>query len=72
MVHLTWPSSGLGLKYRVYLLNASGRYVRVTTVWQPRATVNDLSPGTTYQFQVVPTNIYDSTGPAAYTAVRIP
>jgi hypothetical protein len=72
VAHLTWPSAGLGLKYRVYLLNASGSYVRVTTVWRPRATVTGLSPGTTYQFQVVPTNIYDNTGPPAYAAVQIP
>jgi hypothetical protein len=72
VARLAWPAAGLGLRYRVYLMNASGSYVRVTTVWKPQATVSGLAGGLTYQFQVVPVNIWGSTGAAADVAVQIP
>jgi hypothetical protein len=72
VARLTWPSAGLGLQYRVYLLTAQGGYVRVSTVSKPQATITGLAHGVTYQFQVVAVNIWASTGPGAYVAVSIP
>jgi len=67
---LTWPAAGLGLRYRVYLMSASGSYVRVRTVTRPRVTITGLIRGLTYQFEIVPVNIYADTGPAAFATVQ--
>jgi hypothetical protein len=68
---LSWPSAGLGLRYRVYQENASGTWVKVRTVWPPRITVTGLVSGETYEFEVLPVNIYSSTGQAGYVTVRL-
>ena len=69
---LSWPSMGLGLRYRVYMQSASGAWVKVRTVWPPRIAVTGLIRGLTYQFEVTAVNIWASTGPAGYVTVRIP
>ncbi len=69
---LSWPSAGVGLRYRVYLESPSGAWVEVGTVSSPRITVSGLIGGLTYQFEVQPVNVYAGTGQAAYATVRVP
>jgi hypothetical protein len=68
---LSWPSAGPGLRYRVYQESASGTWVEVRTVWPPQITVTGLASGKTYEFEVLPVNIYSSTGQAGYVTVRV-
>jgi hypothetical protein len=68
---LSWPSAGLGLRYRVYQESPSGSWVAVRTVWPPRITVTGLVSGATYEFEVMPVNIYSGTGQAGYVTVRV-
>ncbi len=69
---LSWPSAGLGLRYRVYLKQASGNYVRVRTVLAPRISISGLANGRAYQFEVIPVNIYQDAGPASFATVQSP
>jgi hypothetical protein len=69
-VRLSWPSAGLGLRYRVYRETASGTWVKVRTVWPTQITITGLSTGS-YEFKVVAVNIYASTGPAGYVTVPV-
>jgi hypothetical protein len=69
---LTWPDAGLGLLYRVYAYAGSAGQVLARTVSSPEVTLTGLTPGVTYQFRVVPVNIYKATGPAALASARIP
>ena len=70
-VRLTWPSAGLGLRYRLYLARPSQGYVHVRSVSRPGVTVTGLARGVTYQVEVVPVNVYSDAGPAAFATVRI-
>jgi hypothetical protein len=72
LVRLTWPSAGIGMRYRVYVSSGSEglRYVR--TVSSHRATVTGLTSRLTYTFEIVPENIHSDTGPAAYTSAQLP
>ncbi len=69
---LTWPSAGLGLRYRIYLATGPGGFVHVRSVIAPQVTITGLTAGSTYVFQVVPVSIYSGTGPGADVTVRIP
>ena len=69
-VRLSWPSAGLGLRYRVYRETASGTWVKVRTVWPTQITITGLSTGR-YEFKVVAVNIYASTGQAGYVTVPV-
>lgn len=71
-LRLRWPAAGIGLRYRVYLQSVSGSWVKVRTVSQPRITVTGLIRGLTYRFEVVPVNVWASTGPAGFVTARIP
>jgi hypothetical protein len=66
---LSWPSAGIGLRYRVYRKAPSG-WVKVGTVWPAQITITGLSTGS-YEFKVVPVNIYASTGQAGYVTVPV-
>jgi hypothetical protein len=66
---LSWPSAGIGMRYRVYRETTSG-WVKVATVWPAQITVTGLSSGT-YRFEVVPVNIYSSTGQPGYLTVGV-
>jgi hypothetical protein len=66
---LSWPSAGIGLRYRVYRKTPSG-WVKVGTVWPAQITITGLSTGS-YEFEVVPVNVYSSTGQAGYVTVRV-
>ena len=51
---LTWKKATGAAKYEVYKYTASsGKYTKVATVTDPKATVKNLKAGTTYQFCVV-------------------
>jgi len=67
---LTWPSAGIGLRYRVYRETASGTWVKVRTVWPAQITMTGLSGGS-YEFKVVAVNVYASTGQPGYVMVQI-
>jgi len=67
---LTWLSAGLGVRYRVLERSASGSYVPVRTVARPRARITGLTAGLTYQFEIVPLNIYQDPGPATFLSVK--
>jgi hypothetical protein len=67
---LTWRSAGPGVRYRVLQKSASGRYVTVRTVARARARITGLTPGVTYQFEIVPLNIYQDPGPATFLSVK--
>jgi len=66
---LSWPSAGIGLRYRVYRKTPSG-WVKVGTVWPAQITITGLSTGS-HEFEVVPVNVYSSTGQAGYVTVRV-
>jgi hypothetical protein len=66
---LSWPSAGIGLRYRVYEDTASG-WIKVRTVWPAQITITGLSGGS-HEFQVVAVNIYASTGQPGYVTVQI-
>jgi len=67
---LTWLPAGLGVRYRVLERSASGSYVPVRTVATPRARITGLTAGVTYQFEIVPLNIYQDPGPATFLSVK--
>jgi len=67
---LTWLPAGLGVRYRVLQRSASGSYVPVRTVARARARITGLTPGVTYQFEIVPLNIYQDPGPATFLSVK--
>jgi hypothetical protein len=67
---LSWRSAGLGVRYRILERSTSGRYVPVRTVARARARITGLIPGQTYQFEIVPLNIYQDPGPAAFLSVK--
>jgi hypothetical protein len=69
---LSWPSAGIGMQYQVYAAAGSGGFELVRTVYAPQVTLTRLTPGLTYQFQVVPRNYYADAGPGAEITVRIP
>jgi hypothetical protein len=66
---LSWPSAGIGLRYRVYRKTPSG-WVKVGTVWPAQITITGLSTGS-HEFEVVPVNVYSSTGQAGHVTVRV-
>jgi hypothetical protein len=68
---LSWPSAGIGMRYRVYRETAAG-WVKVGTVWPAQITVSGLASGGTYEFEVVPVNIYSSTGQAGFVTAHVP
>jgi hypothetical protein len=72
MVHLTWPSPGIGLRYRVYLGSGPNSLEYVRTVSAPRITLTGLSQGRSYDVEVVALSIRNDTGPAAGIAIRVP
>jgi hypothetical protein len=67
---LSWPSAGIGLRYRVLVMSPVGSYVPARPVARPRATITGLDPGLTYQFEVVPLNIYGDPGPPAFASIK--
>jgi len=67
---LSWLSAGLGVRYRILGRGASGSYVPVRTVSGTRARIAGLTPGTTYQFEIVPLNTYGDPGPATFLSVK--
>jgi hypothetical protein len=67
---LSWLSAGLGVRYRILERSASGSYVPVRTVAGAEARITGLTPGVTYQFEIVPLNIYQDPGPAAFLSVK--
>jgi hypothetical protein len=69
-VTLSWLSAGLAVRYRVLERGASGSYLPVRTVASPRARITGLTPGATYQFEIVPLNIYEDPGPATFLSVK--
>jgi hypothetical protein len=69
---LTWADAGLGLLYRIYADAGAAGPSLARTVSSPEVTLTGLTPGVTYQFRVVPVNIYQATGPSAVTSARIP
>jgi hypothetical protein len=71
-VRLTWPSAGIGMRYRIYLGSVSGSVGYLRTVSAPRVTLTGLAPGRTCRVQVVPESIHSVTGSAADISVRIP
>jgi hypothetical protein len=71
-VRLAWPSAGIGMRYRVYLSSGSQGFEYVRMVSSPRVTITGLTPGVTYDFEVVPVNVHSNTGPAAYMSVQMP
>jgi hypothetical protein len=68
---LSWPSAGIGMRYRVYRQTASG-WAKVGTVWPAQITVAGLASGSSQEFEVVPVNIYSNTGQAGYITVHVP
>jgi hypothetical protein len=72
LVRLSWPSAGIGVRYRIYLAYGSGSFGFVRTVSSPHVTLTALTPSMTYQVRVVPLSIHSDTGPAAVISVRIP
>jgi hypothetical protein len=71
-VGLAWASAGIGMRYRVYLSSGSEGFELVRTVSSNRATLTGLTPGMTYDFQVVPINVHSDAGPAAFTSASLP
>ena len=67
---LSWLSAGLGVRYRILERGASGSYVPLRTVAGPRARITGLTSGATYQFEIVPLNIYRDPGPATFLSVK--
>jgi hypothetical protein len=71
-VTLTWPDTGLGLRYRVYLIGPGAAAERLaTTTTADYATITGLSGGT-YQARVVPVNIKQDIGLGALVTFTIP
>jgi hypothetical protein len=68
---LSWPSAGIGMRYRVYRQTSSG-WVRVGTVWPTQITVTGLASGSSQEFEIVPVNVYANTGQAGYITVHVP
>jgi hypothetical protein len=71
-VELTWPSAGIGMRYRIYLRSGSQGYRYIRTVSSDRVTVTGLSSGLTYDFEVLPVSTRSRDGPAGYVSVRMP
>jgi hypothetical protein len=68
---LSWPSAGIGMRYRVYRMTASG-WAKVGTVWPAQITVTGLASGQTCEFQITAVNVYSDTGQAGYITVHVP
>lgn len=71
-VRLTWPSEGLGMRYRIFLSSSAQGFGYVRTVSSSTTTITGLTSGQTYDFKVVPVGVQSRTGPAAYTSVLMP
>jgi hypothetical protein len=70
-IRLTWPSAGIGMKYRIYLRSGFAGYERVRTVSRPLVTLAGLTPKQTYYFKVVPVSVHKDAGPAGYLSVHL-
>jgi hypothetical protein len=71
-VRVGWASSGIGVRYRVYLREpGSSGYTLVRLVRSPGTTLSHLAPGSTYQVLIVPENIWQATGPGAAVTVTV-
>lgn len=71
-VRVGWASSGIGVRYRVYLRESdSGGYRLVRLVRSPETMLSHLAPGSTYQVLIVPENIWQDTGPGAAATVTV-
>jgi hypothetical protein len=69
---LSWPTAGLSVYYRVYLLSpGAASYVLRATVRSDNVTLTGLHAGT-YLARVVPTNARHYTGPAAEVTFTVP
>ncbi len=72
-VRLTWPSAGLGLRYRVLVSSsASGGFALARIVHSPGVTLTGLTRGATDQFEVVPANLKRQRGPGQIITARVP
>ncbi|MGO8959899.1 MAG: hypothetical protein ACLQFR_21390 [Streptosporangiaceae bacterium] len=72
LVRLTWPSTGIGMRYRIYLAPGSGSFEYVRTVSSTHVKLTGLTRGLTYRVGVVPVNIHANAGPGGHIKVRIP
>jgi hypothetical protein len=72
LVRLSWPSAGIGLRYRVYLGTGPDSLEFVRTVSLNRITLTGLTPDQTYEAEVVPLSIHADTGPSAHIFIRVP
>jgi hypothetical protein len=71
-VALSWPDVGLGVRYRVYLLDPGApNYTLATNTRSAGTMLSGLHSGT-YTASVVPANLHDGTGPAAQVTFTIP
>jgi len=69
---LSWPTAGLNIDYRVYLLPpGAASYVLRATVRSDSVTLRGLHAGT-YLARVVPRNARRATGPAAEVTFTVP
>ena len=69
---LTWPSAGIGMRYRIYVRSGSQGFRYLRTVSSDQVTVTRLASGLTYDFEVLPVSTRSHTGPAGYVSVRMP
>lgn len=72
LARLTWRSSGIGMRYLIYLDTDSHGFAYLRTVSSPRATVGPLTAGLTYDFKVIPVSVRHVRGPAAGVSVQVP
>jgi hypothetical protein len=71
-VRVDWASSGIGVRYRVYLRESDATgYTLVRQVQSPGTTLSHLAPGSTYQVLIVPENIWQDTGPGAAATITV-
>jgi hypothetical protein len=68
-VHLHWPSTGPGVRYRIYLRAPGRKYILSRTADTPSVTFSDLTRGSNYQVLIVPENFRNWTGPGATIAI---
>jgi hypothetical protein len=71
-VELTWPSAGIGMRYRIYLRAGSRGFRYLRTVSSDRVTIARLTSGLTYDFEVLPVSTRSRAGLAGYVSARMP
>jgi Fibronectin type III domain len=68
--NVRWHEVGPGVRYRVFLRTAGGKYVLVRIVRKTSVTLSGLAPGTRYQVLVIPENSRHRDGPGARVSFR--